>query len=1256
MNIKERKSFSLNGFRGLDKEHKPSKVAPFRASDGFNFILESDTLKTRPAFKYKESFPTFLEDGDFIIDWYDYEDIRIYITKKHIYIYDGTILFDETNSTYLLTPLNLVLNFEGLNPLFQEEKDCLFIFCLNNIFVFHILRDNELNLYKYVLYELSNKPLNVFDISNYYYEKYDGLPIPYQPTLMIGDKSFEDVNLLSKTFKFQIFAQSKKTEGGISTYYLPLDYDSTINGKVSFEVEFYNNKYKNLDVYPMFLGISGEHFLDSYTNYGTLISGEIEIQDVFYPDKDFTYIRTVSGETYTDELIDGLTYLSKETFYNLRTLSGLSVFEYIMDYISNNRSVLVNNNKILSFSLPIEYIALYKDSVSDYIVKVEKKTGEKTVYIQLKFFDVSSQNFIEHAMEESAKSMVLATDPDYPSYPYGWQLADRQIDLNNGEPIYFGPYLPSDFENYAKNYLNNNKGIFINDNDNIRIALKGKFYDITTQHVDDDVDLDAINLWKYSEESTSFNWDGNPDLTGWPSYPNFLNPQNYPVIDINILSVSGQYFNFSPGTPMYNKIQSAIFNNLSNAALVEMYGKAFARVRLQTYWIERGLDYTKAISLVVPFSYVKEQDITYHVRQSFVYYVTLDIDAEIISNTLYSFDYSTQKNAFIFKMKDYFFDYNNEPSILVKINFAKATNYKLISESKFGATFGSENRLFLAGNTNYPNIDRYNVSNDLLGNNIKNQSYELTYFPSKNFRVLGGKGAINGYVIATDSSLYVTKADYPNDNKLFVRQREVNENGQVIYREFKTSINQTPLNYRCLVRFNNDILMLSKNGLYGIEISSNVLVDEKMIKLRSGLINKDIKNALSLIDSTQAYIVENNEYMYIFIGKNIYVADSRYITTSEDAYDEIYYELVKWVTPQKYILGKIDNNALLVIGENRNAFYELQNEKYDDEVSNEENKINISYDFNVLTHQNVFVVDGSLDYIFENPIAYRFALKNIYKVIGIKNTDFHIETPGEVIIDNDVAFRNIQEGETLYFLDSLGNFVAFEIENLVQGESFEYEGDMNFTSYIYKKVDDEELSISLVFEYEGITYFRLSRYEQLEVEVLTQGAEENLGAYKTRILTYFNDNDDYYFDGESGMKSFNLFKKSEVQLKWIGGITDFGNELMEKTMFRINFYMTKQQKENIIMFGYKTMKRLKTLDDSEEISISRQVDLSNAFNFDEVDFNTFALNTFNEFGFSMPLKENNFLYIQFMILAVGQVEINSIEIIYKLNRLFKSVG
>ncbi len=51
MKIKERKVFSIDKFRGLDTENKPLKTAPYRASSGENFMLDSDALKTRPGFK-----------------------------------------------------------------------------------------------------------------------------------------------------------------------------------------------------------------------------------------------------------------------------------------------------------------------------------------------------------------------------------------------------------------------------------------------------------------------------------------------------------------------------------------------------------------------------------------------------------------------------------------------------------------------------------------------------------------------------------------------------------------------------------------------------------------------------------------------------------------------------------------------------------------------------------------------------------------------------------------------------------------------------------------------------------------------------------------------------------------------------------------------------------------------------------------------------------------------------------------------------
>ena len=113
-------------------------------------------------------------------------------------------------------------------------------------------------------------------------------------------------------------------------------------------------------------------------------------------------------------------------------------------------------------------------------------------------------------------------------------------------------------------------------------------------------------------------------------------------------------------------------------------------------------------------------------------------------------------------------------------------------------------------------------------------------------------------------------------------------------------------------------------------------------------------------------------------------------------------------------------------------------------------------------------------------------------------------------------------------------------------------------------------------------------------------------------------------------------------------------------MFRVNLYATKQSEGNILNFGYKTMRRLRELEDSNAIivpiMIPDKIDLSNNFNFNEMSFNIFSLNTFQESGLSLPMKENNFLYIQFMIHASGNVEFNGFHVVYKNNRSLKSIG
>ena len=66
-------------------------------------------------------------------------------------------------------------------------------------------------------------------------------------------------------------------------------------------------------------------------------------------------------------------------------------------------------------------------------------------------------------------------------------------------------------------------------------------------------------------------------------------------------------------------------------------------------------------------------------------------------------------------------------------------------------------------------------------------------FHLKNYRVVGSdSSSINGYVVATDTQLYVTKEFAVNDSCLYIRTRTTGDNGLVSFFEYKTNINKTP--------------------------------------------------------------------------------------------------------------------------------------------------------------------------------------------------------------------------------------------------------------------------------------------------------------------------------------------------------------------------------------------------------------------------------------------------------------------------------
>src|SRR5690554_582733 len=402
--VKDKRVYSYNNFLGLDKTNNLLKVAKERATNGKNFVINSKTLKTRPAFRFKNNtginFDISANKNDYIIDWHTFDNINVYVTKEHIYIEDGNFVFNEkVVDDKVVLSFFPKLNHENLSPLFQEEKDCLFIFCLNNIYVFSVIKDNDNTILKYVLYDLKAKPANPFlvdDSDNY--KKYEDLPTPYEPTLFIGDARFEDVNLLSNVSKYKLFTQGKTVENNEILYKLPTHYNKDKNGNFTYDVIFYNDRFKDVEVFPIFLGRPKENFPDLTPEtelveiYGQFIGDEFEIKETYYSKQEFEIL---IDENDDEVIIKDDIGLSKEEFFNFReTTTNLSVFEFLFNFIKNNTNPEVLYSKFAKI-------------ITDYDIE---DVGDNTIKV------VISNSEVFEDLTDNDKIVFKTTSGEYESF------------------------------------------------------------------------------------------------------------------------------------------------------------------------------------------------------------------------------------------------------------------------------------------------------------------------------------------------------------------------------------------------------------------------------------------------------------------------------------------------------------------------------------------------------------------------------------------------------------------------------------------------------------------------------------------------------------------------------------------------------------------------------------------------------------------------------------------------------------------------
>ena len=215
----------------------------------------------------------------------------------------------------------------------------------------------------------------------------------------------------------------------------------------------------------------------------------------------------------------------------------------------------------------------------------------------------------------------------------------------------------------------------------------------------------------------------------------------------------------------------------------------------------------------------------------------------------------------------------------VSIKYKKSIleNTKKIKKCDIATLFGydgNNNRIFVAGNREFPNYDFFCEQDD------------PTYWPDENFTKIGTEPIVS-YSRLTDGSLSIHKKQSDTDCTVYYRTSNMLNNLEVF--PLKDGVkNVGCISKYCNCNLVNDPLFLSDQGVFSC-IGNN---GEKYAQQRSYYVNGKLIKEKNLEDAVATSFL--GKY-YLAINNHVYVADSRYLSYPRNAKTEQYqYEWWYW--------------------------------------------------------------------------------------------------------------------------------------------------------------------------------------------------------------------------------------------------------------------------------------------------------------------------------------------------------------------------
>lgn len=606
------------------------------------------------------------------------------------------------------------------------------------------------------------------------------------------------------------------------------------------------------------------------------------------------------------------------------------------------------------------------------------------------------------------------------------------------------------------------------------------------------------------------------------------------------------------------------------------------------------------------------------------------------------------------KVKTNGYDLSPDGTDNITITYTAATDKdydtKRVQNCRFGVTFGvdgANDRLFLAGNSKYPNMDIWSEYDD------------FTYFPDGNTMEVGSAhAAITAYARLSDTTLAVTKEEKAGEPTIFYRtsRKRTEADGVTLSQWFPVSAGiagDGTLNPHAVTTLSGDVLTLTRGGVHGIVLSSNVASGERYTRERSRPIYRELASADL---GTAAAIVYRNRYYLALPGTGkCFVADAHYKATFEGTTD-YNYEWWVWENVRAACFAEYEDRLIfgtpegLVCAFTEGVFSDrthtelVAGDLLDDDTGGViyGEQVTPKPRDRVVLHGGAYALLGAITAVNENGACTTADIDSYFE-----GQTVYADTVEDTGLETGVAYT-VGERDV-----NAGTFMLYKKNDKDDDRDDEAVTPKAAGFRLLECMDGVELMVAITdTDDDGVYDKGLNEdhdgYRDFHVARGVSYDEEGKEVWNKLHLSTYN--------GAGGHWTGRYIHVKPVEAEWVTPIMDLGTNAQSKTLLSLTV-ATEPGVDGTVTFGYETRRVWRKIEAGRALAVSaEQSDIAvgggESFSFDDIDFENFTFDTAFACSYTKRMRLRNFNFILFRFGSDKEKDcaVSSVMLQYKINQ------